>query len=564
MKEQGQTEATTFLGFCRELVDTILKEEDEEPPEHPFPVRSGSCVLPLTTVAQAAHTGDPSLLLASLPDKEHLKDFPRWMLKGCNDGMLASTYKRTVADNLLAHPDVQGMADTLSKEVMDAGAGTGRAGMSSLLGLSFKDAGDLASTALAPPLPILSLPSSTTSIFTTLSAPKPSVPPGATLFVEVGGTASPAWTAAAYTLSAAGSKSIMAPGTGWTIGPDGKAVTFAYPPSPPSPLGLHEAMVVATNIASLVAQPSFPPLERCPIPYKPSLTHLLRSMGTSYATFITAASTISHDSVRQAACIYFGSVFFSGRVLLFGEGSIPPTTALWPLFSSFDAQQAKTSSAAAMKAASEAAAAATRASYKGGGARGGGGNGAEGGGGGDSKKARDNNSNPKASGSGKIASWTAAQLVTHFSAMSPYPPAWVSKANWDKERPQGSCKYHLPPIVGAKRQARGPQCDGTDASCHWKVLFSKGASVLEAHPTSRYIKTHSVIPPEVGQSARSANAGKDWLGGLLPPPPPLPPFLPPLKVPRARRAHKSREHGGHTSPAITAGNPESCLQALKP
>ena len=283
--------------------------------------------------------------------------------------------------------------------------------------------------------------------------------------------------------------------------------------TPPPPLGQYAAEGLKDKLYQLLAMPSFAPLERCPQGSKASLKAFLQQVGDSYAVFVKAAAPLNVD-VRPAANAFIGSVLFSGVVPLFGPESIPPPSDMYPLLATYASKQSTAQSTAALAAASEAV---TRASQQqrawGGGGRGSGSDSAGGGAGSDHKKARDNNSNPKASGSGKIASWTIGQLVTHFSAMSPYPPAWVSKANWDKERPQGSCKYHLPPIVGAKRQARGPQCDGTDANCHWKVLFAKGASVLEAHPTSRYIKTHSVIPPEVGQSARSANAGKDWFGG---------------------------------------------------
>ena len=71
----------------------------------------------------------------------------------------------------------------------------------------------------------------------------------------------------------------------------------------------------------------------------------------------------------------------------------------------------------------------------------------------------------------------------------------------------------IPPEVGQTARSANALCDGTEANCPWSALFSKGAKVLEAHPTTRYIKAHSVIPPEVGQSARSAKSGKDWFGG---------------------------------------------------
>ena len=98
--------------------------------------------------------------------------------------------------------------------------------------------------------------------------------------------------------------------------------------------------------------------------------------------------------------------------------------------------------------------------------------------------------------------------MAHFSSI-PSTPTWLTKADWNKERTQGSCKYHLPLNQGDKR-ARGTLCDGTKANCPWREIFSKVAKVPESTPPPA---TSRVIPPEVGQSARSANAGKDWFGG---------------------------------------------------
>ena len=140
--EQGQTETETFPALCVELVDKTLEalkeDKNEDAPPHPFPITVGGFTLPLHVAAQAHVEGDEHGVLSLLPSMEFLKEFPAWLLKGCDDGMEPKAYKRAVAANILAHPDVQDKADELSKS-SESGAGAGRGGLSSLLALNIRE-----------------------------------------------------------------------------------------------------------------------------------------------------------------------------------------------------------------------------------------------------------------------------------------------------------------------------------------------------------------------------------------------------------------------------------------